>query len=352
LGVPHARLEGDAYLAFMDKVVDALRTRWPRAIVQWEDLAKDTAFTVLDRYRKVVPSFNDDIQGTGAVALAGLLVACKKAGTRRSAERVGVDGAGGGGAGVGLAIREGMKLDGPSDDEARARVCVIDAKGLLGEGRAMEGYKARLAQPKRSVADWKSFDLLGTIQNAKATALLGLSGQPGTFTEPIVRALLPNAERPIVFALSNPTTSCEAVPADILAWTDGRARVATGSPFPPVRVGSRDVPIGQGNNAFVFPGLGFGAILANASEITDAMVAEAAYALADFTLEHHATTDALYPPVSALREVSLVVATRVIERAFTDGVARTKKITRDQAAQYVAAKAWTAEYLPFERASS
>ncbi len=352
LGVPQARLEGEAYLAFMDKVVAALRQRWPRAIVQWEDLSKDTAFTVLDRYRKAVPSFNDDIQGTGAVALAGLIVACKKAGTRLADERVVVYGAGAGGAGVALAIREGMKREGLSDDEACSRVFVLDSKGLLVEGRAMESYKTQLAQPKRRVADWKSLDLLSTIQNAKATTLLGLSGQPGTFTEPIVRALLANTERPIVFALSNPTTACEATPSDILAWSDGRARVATGSPFPPVRVGNREVSVGQGNNAFVFPGLGFGAILAHASEITDSMVAEAAYALADYTLAQYADSDALYPPVSALRDVSLVVATRVIERAFADGVARTKKITPDRAAEYVAAKAWTPEYLPFERATT
>jgi malate dehydrogenase (oxaloacetate-decarboxylating) len=358
LGVRSARLKGDDYIAFMDRVVDAIHERWPRAILQWEDLSKDTAFTVLERYRKRLPSFNDDIQGTGAVALAGLVVACASQKRKLSDERVLVYGAGAGGAGVAFAIREGMKREGLTDEQARERVLVLDSKGLLVEGRPMEGYKAALAQRRENFADWApasrsdgSWDLLDTIENGDITALLGLSGQPGTFTEPVVRAVAKNAARPIVFALSNPTTSCEAQPSDILAWTDGRALVATGSPFAPVRVGDRDVPIGQGNNAFVFPGLGFGAILADASEITDGMVLAASYALADYTKKHHAEQGLLYPPVEEIRTVSLEVAARVIQQAFADGVARTKKVTPEGAADYVRAKAWSAEYLPFRSAS-
>ncbi len=355
LGVRRERLKGEAYLAFMDKVVDALHARWPRAIVQWEDLAKDAAFAVLERYRRRVPSFNDDIQGTGAVALAGLLVACAASSRRLRDERVVVYGAGAGGAGVALAVTEGMRREGLSADEARARVLVLDSKGLLVEGRPMEDYKRPLAQPAEAVASWpragsaEGFGIVETITNAKATALLGLSGQPGTFTEDVVRALLPNASRPVVFALSNPTSACEAQPIDILAWSEGRALVATGSPFAPVRVGDRDVPIGQGNNAFVFPGLGFGSILADVSEITGDMVLEAAYALADYTREHHAAAGLLYPPVSELREVSMRVAARVIQRAIANGVARSTKVTAETAEAYVRAHAWQATYLPFDR---
>ncbi len=349
LGVNHPRLEGEAYLAFMDKVVAAIRERWPRAILQWEDLSKDTAFTVLERYRDVLPSFNDDIQGTGAVALAGLLAACASQKRRLSQETVVVYGAGAGGAGVAQMILEGMKREGLSAEDARARVLVLDSKGLLVEGRAMEPYKERLAQPKARIAGWDGFDLESTIKNAKATVLLGLSGQPGKFTDTVVRALLPNTERPIVFALSNPTSSCEAQPKDILFWTEGRALVATGSPFAPVRVGERDVPIGQGNNAFIFPGLGFGAILADASKITDGMVMESAVTLAEYTQAKHGKEGLLYPPVSELRAVSLEVATRVLRRAFADGVARTKKVTPEGAGEYVRKKAWNARYLPFKR---
>jgi len=355
LGVRHPRLTGDEYFAFMDRVVDALRRRWPRMILQWEDLSKDTAFAVLDRYRKVLPSFNDDIQGTGAVALAGLVVACKQAGRKLSDERVVVFGAGAGGGGVAQAVRDGMMREGLTDDEARARVFVLDSQGLVVEGRAMEPYKERLAQTRDRVSGWrapagKSWDLKETIENARATVLLGLSGQPGTFTEPVVKALLPFAERPVVFALSNPTSSCEAQPADILAWTSGRARVATGSPFADVRVGDRDVPIGQGNNAFIFPGLGFGAILAGASAITDGMVLEAAYALADTTLANH--PGLLYPPVSELRATCLEVATRVVACAVREGVARSERLPKEGLGDYVRAKAWQARYLPFHRAES
>ncbi len=355
LGVRQPRLKGDAYLAFMDKVVDSIHARWPHAVLQWEDLSKDTAFTVLERYRQKIPSFNDDIQGTGAVALAGMLAACRVRGRKLSDERVIVYGAGAGGAGVAQAIVDGMMHEGLSREEARDRVFVLDSKGLLVEGRAMEDYKKPLAQPKSRVAsfdvppnDRGGWDLLATIRAVRATALLGLSGQPGTFTEDVVKALLPHVERPVVFALSNPTSSCEAQPVDILRWTEGRALVATGSPFSPVRVGDVDVPIGQGNNAFIFPGLGFGAILSAASAITDGMVAEAAYALADYTRTHH--EGLLYPPVDELREVSTFVATRVIRQAFADGVARSTHVTAETAESYVRAKAWNAKYVPFDRA--
>lgn len=352
LGVHQRRLRGEAYLAFMDKVVEVTRARWPRAILQWEDLSKDTAFAVLERYRRRIPSFNDDIQGTGAVALAGLTVACAERGRTLADERVVVYGAGAGGAGVALALQQGMRRAGASDAEARANVLVLDSKGLLVEGRPMEDYKKPLAQERQAISGWTTgpWGLRETIENARATALLGLSGQAGAFTKDVVRALLPHVERPVVFALSNPTSACEAAPADVLAWTEGRALVATGSPFAPVRVGDRDVPIGQGNNAFVFPGLGFGAILADASEITDTMVLEASRALADYTLAHHAKEGLLFPPVSELRAVSLEVATRVLRQAFADGVARSKTITPETAAVDVQRKAWRAKYLPFDRA--
>jgi malate dehydrogenase (oxaloacetate-decarboxylating) len=267
-----------------------------------------------------------------------------------------VYGAGAGGAGVAWAITRGLEREGLTSDEARARVLVLDSKGLLVAGRPMEDYKKPLAQDPAVLEAWPSpekgasWGIVETIRHAKVTALLGLSGQPGTFTEEVVRALLPNVDRPIVFALSNPTTSCEAQPVDLLAWSAGRALVATGSPFEPVRVGDRDVPVGQGNNAFIFPGLGFGSILADVSEITDAMVLEAAYALADYTEEKHGAAGLLYPPVSELREVSMRVAARVIRRAFADGVARSTKVSPDSAEAYVRAKAWQAKYLPFERA--
>jgi malate dehydrogenase (oxaloacetate-decarboxylating) len=351
LGWRQRRLRGTEYLAFMDKVVDAFAARWPRAVVQWEDLAKDTAFDVLERYRKKLPSFNDDIQGTGAVTLAGLVGACAFRGRKLSDEVVVVYGAGAGGIGVAWAIEQGMIREGLSVEEARARVFVLDSKGLLVEGRPMEAYKLPFAQPPARLGGWGEgpFDLLRTIDKGRATVLLGLSGQPSTFTEPMVRALCAHVERPVVFPLSNPTSACEATPEDLLRWSHGRAIVATGSPFDPVRVGDRDVVIGQGNNAFIFPGLGFGAILADASEITDEMVLVASYALAEYVREKHLGRGLIFPPVEEMREVSARVAARVLQQAFDDGVARTNKTTREGAESYVRAKFWRPVYLPFDK---
>lgn len=353
LGVRQRRLKGPAYFDFLDKFVAAVRERYPRAVIQWEDLSKDAAFAVLERYRKTLPSFNDDIQGTGAVALAGLLSACKLRGERLRDQRVVIHGAGAGGCGVAWAIRQGLVRDGLSEAEAAARVLVLDSKGLLTNDRSMEPYKKAFAQDRERVKGWKIAGevptLLETIQNAKATVLLGLSGQPRAFTEPVVRAMAEVSERPIVFPLSNPTSSCEALPEEVIEWTDGRAIVATGSPFAPVDYKGQTHVIGQGNNAFIFPGLGFGSILSEAREITDNMVLAAAYALADYNAEKHLHAGDIYPPVDELNEVSVRVATRVVEQAFDDGVARSSKLKRADAEAYVREKFWRAKYLPFVR---
>ncbi|MGD0674606.1 MAG: NAD-dependent malic enzyme [Polyangiaceae bacterium] len=352
LGVRQKRLRGTEYVAFMDKIVAAIRARWPRAILQWEDLSKDTAFDVLDRYRASIPSFNDDIQGTGAVALAGLLSASALRGRALGDEVAVIYGAGAGGIGVAWAIVQGMVRTGLTEEQARARVFVIDSKGLLVEGRPMEPYKRPFAQRADRLQGWGDgpFDLHRTVLRARATVLLGLSGQPGAFDAAIVETLCRHVDRPVIFPLSNPTSACEATPAELLNWSGGRALVATGSPFDAVRVGDRDLPIGQGNNAFIFPGLGFGSILADAAQITDAMVLAAAYALADYVRRGHLVAGLIYPPVEELREVSMHVAARVMQQAFDDGVARTRKVNRESVESYVREKFWRPKYLPFERA--
>ena len=353
LGVRHERLTGEDYLAFMDKFVAAAKSRYPRAILQWEDLSKDTAFTVLERYRKQLPSFNDDIQGTGAMALAGVLSACKLRKERLADQRIIVYGAGAGGAGVAWAIRDELMREGLSMKDARARIFVLDSKGLLMEGRKMEDYKQTLTKSQSDIAGWggnTAPDLLTTIEQGKATILLGLSGQPGSFTEAHMRGMTKNTARPVIFPLSNPTSACEAVPADLLRWSEGRAIVATGSPFDPVRTpNGATQEIGQGNNAFIFPGLGFGSILANATEVTSNMVMAAAMALADSTEHKHLSAGLIYPPISELREVSIAVTTRVIAQAFEDGVATTKKLSPATAEAYVRSHFWRPRYLPFVR---
>jgi malate dehydrogenase (oxaloacetate-decarboxylating) len=354
LGVRQRRMKGDAYLQFVDKFVGAVKARWPNAVVQWEDLSKETAFTVLERYRKELPSFNDDIQGTGATALAGLLSACRLTGRSLADERVVIHGAGAGGVGVAWAIREGMVREGLSREEASARIFVLDSRGLLTDDRSLEEYKRPFAQAAARVAGWAagagSPSLLETIRGAKASVLIGLSGQPGAFPEEAIRAVAANVDRPVIFPMSNPTSSSEAVPADVFAWTDGRAIVATGSPFDPVEHGGKRHPIGQGNNAFCFPGIGFGAILARAREITDGMVLEAAYALADYTAERHVDRGLIYPPVDELQEVSIRVAARVLGRAVADGVANglPEEARRDPVA-YVRSRFWKPRYYPVVR---
>jgi len=321
--------------------------------VQWEDLSKDTAFTVLTRYRKVIPSFNDDIQGTGAVALAGVLSACKLMGRKLTEQRIVVYGAGAGGAGVAWALRDAMVRQGLSMKDATDRLFVLDSKGLLLDTRKMEDYKQTLWKSEAQIEGWQRTngaapDLLQTIEGCKATVLLGLSGQPGTFTEQHAKALLKFTDRPVIFPLSNPTSSCEATPADLLRWSGYKAIVATGSPFLPVELptgGTQEV--GQGNNAFIFPGLGFGAILANAREVTDNMVMAAAMALADYTAEKYVKQGLIYPPISDLREVSTLVATKVIAQAFEDGVAQTNKLTPATAEKFVRDHFWRPRYLPF-----
>ncbi|MDF2696243.1 MAG: malic protein NAD-binding protein [Labilithrix sp.] len=353
LGVRHERLRGEAHLELVRKFVLAVRERWPRAIVQWEDFGKETAFDVLEAFRDVVPSFNDDIQGTGAVTLAGLIAATRTKGGSLAGERFLVYGAGAGGIGVARAIREGLEREGASRAEAIARIFVVDSKGLLIEGRPMEPYKQEFAQPSRAIEGWttagKVPSLMETIQNGKVTALLGLSGQPASFDERVVRAVMENTPCPIVFALSNPTSACEAVPEDVLRWSAGRAIVATGSPFAPVDIGGTRHVIGQGNNAFVFPGLGFGAILTEARRITDGMVAEAAQALAELTLERYGSEGLIYPPVDDLGEASVRVAARVARKAIAEGVA-TRTDLPDDLEAHVRRLAWTPRYLPFRRA--
>jgi malate dehydrogenase (oxaloacetate-decarboxylating) len=352
LGVRQKRLRGDDYYKFLDKFVDAVWARWPDAVIQWEDLSKTAAFTVLERYRDRGPSFNDDIQGTGAVALAGILAACHLRNESLKDEIFVIHGAGAGGVGVAWAVREGLVRAGLSRAEAKARVFVLDSRGLLLTDREMEEYKQGFAHERATVRGWEfegdTPDLVETIRNAHATVLLGLSGRPDAFDEQVVRAMADNHKWPIIFPLSNPTSSAEAKPVDIFRWTHGQAIVATGSPFDPVRMGGVTHPIGQGNNAFIFPGLGFGAILSDAKSITDGMVLEASQALAEYTIEKYVDGGLIYPPVDDLQETSIRVATRVVQQAIADGVARRENMPDDIEA-FVRERFWHPTYLPFVR---
>lgn len=351
LGVDSDRLTGDAYLAFADKFIAAVKKRWPKCIIQWEDFSKNEAYNLLARNRDVISSFNDDIQGTGAVALAGVLAACASKGDSLKNQRVAISGAGAGGVGVAWAIVQGMIREGLSEDEAHSRVMVLDSRGLLTDARAsMDEYKRPYAQKHDSIAGWDyegdNPNMLETLRNGKVTVLLGLSGQAGQFDAEVIASMMENTSHPIIFPLSNPTSNCEALPVDILTQTHGQALVATGSPFEPVELKGKSYHIGQGNNAFIFPGLGFAAILAEASQITDGMIMAGAYALAEYTLAHHSDTGLIYPPIAELRSACKVVTKQVLEQAIADGVAQNAELDGADLDEYIEANMWNPTYLP------
>ena len=357
LGVHRKRLTGDAYFDMLDRFVDSVQRRWPKAVIQWEDFAKDVAFRVLERYREKIPCFNDDIQGTGAVVLAGLLSACKKIGQKLSDQRIVVVGAGAGGVGVAKAIQDGLVHEGLSREQARRQMFVMDAAGLVVEDLIdPESYQQPVSQFSSTYSDWDLAgdrpSLMEVLEQAQPTILLGLTGVGGLFTRGIIEKMAANCEHPIIFPLSNPTANCEAVPEEIIEWTGGKALVASGSPFAPVDYQGTLHAIGQGNNAFVFPGIGFAAVLGKCRRISEAMILESAYAVADYTDKHHLHKGLFFPPISELRDVSLYVTERVLRVAREDGSSTRTDLDDVDLRDYVRSRAWKADYLPFVPAPS
>ncbi|MGA9522977.1 MAG: NAD-dependent malic enzyme [Myxococcaceae bacterium] len=352
LGVRHRRLEGEAYTEFIDRFVQALRRRFPDVLLQWEDFSKQKAFDVLHRYVDALPSFNDDIQGTGAVVLAGLWAAFRRIRQPLTEQVFLVHGAGAGGVGVASQIARGLQHDGLSEAEARARIFLIDSKGLiLDDRKGIEPYKLPFAQPRSKIASWKLAgaipSLLETVRNAKVTVLLGLSGQRGAFNEAVVHAVAENTPSPVVFALSNPTANSEASPEDICRWTSGRALVATGSPFPDVMWQGQNRPVGQGNNAFVFPGIGLAVLLTGARRVTDGMLIAASRALADYVDPARLALGAVFPRIDRLRSASRRVAAAVMDAAWKEGVAT--RARPDDLETFIDENMWRPEYLPIRR---
>jgi malic enzyme len=322
LGWRHPRLHGARYDALADEFVHAVKRRFPQAVLQWEDFSKGNAFALLERYRKVLPSFNDDIQGTAAVALAGILAAGRASGRDLRAQRIVILGAGAAGAGIGRLLRDALRRAGVSGTALSEAVAVLDSHGLVleGSGGAADAYRRELAWPaaladKHGLGGHEPRDLAAVVRQLRPTVLIGVSGAPASFTEAIVREMARHVERPAIFPMSNPTSQSEATPSDVLAWTDGRALVATGSPFPPVIYEGRVLRIGQGNNAFIFPGVGLGALVARAREITDGMFTAAASRLADLVRPEDLAAGSLFPPIALLRLVTAEIAMAVAREA-------------------------------------
>jgi malate dehydrogenase (oxaloacetate-decarboxylating)(NADP+) len=318
LGVPEPRLRGAAYDELMDEFVEAVGDAYPKALIQFEDFQTANAYRLLHRYRGRVFCFNDDIQGTAAVAQAGVRAAARVAAKAFRGLRILFLGAGSAATGIGDLMVQAFVREGLGEAEARERVWFVDGTGLVVRSRA------DLAEHKRPFAhDHAPLDLLGALEALRPDVLIGATGQPGTFTEAAVRAMASFNERPIIFAMSNPTSRAECTAAEAHAWTDGRAVFAGGSPFPPVALaGGRTRRIGQANNAYIFPGIGLGAVACECSAVTDGMFLAAADALARQVGETDLAEGVVYPPLPRIREVSLAIATAVAGAAYAEGVAR------------------------------
>lgn len=326
MGWRHPRITGQEYDDFVDAFIQAVKVRWPNVLLQFEDFAQKNATRLLNRYRDELCCFNDDIQGTAAVTLGCLLAASRAAGSRLRDQTVVFLGAGSAGCGIAEQIIAEMRTEGLSEDEARARVLMVDRFGLLTDKLAnLLDFQSRLVQPASRTEGWQLDDetisLLDVVRNVHPTVLIGVSGQPGLFTEEIIREMHAHCPRPIVMPLSNPTSRVEATPEDLLAWTGGTALVATGSPFAPVHYQDKVYPIAQCNNAYIFPGIGLGVLASEATRITDQMLIAASRALADCSPLVNGEGGALLPDINDIQGVSRVIAMEVGQAAQVHGVA-------------------------------
>ena len=355
-GWRHPRLRGPAYDAFIDSFVAGVTSVFPRAILQWEDFKQHIAIRILDRYRDVLPSFNDDIQGTASVVLAGILAGLRHVGEPLRGRRFVFFGAGAAATGIARLVRAALVEAGADADEIRRSLILLDSKGLLGlERPGLDDDKREFALNAAELASLglaAGADLLRVVQAVRPAILIGTTATPSTFTEPIVRAMAETCPHPIILPLSNPTSRCEATPAQVLAWTDGRALVATGSPFDPVVVDGTTRQIGQANNAFIFPGVGLAAIIAGARTVSDAQFLVAARTLAARVSDERLAEGALYPSIGDLRAVSREIAVAVLCSFGTlNGVPLPAGDEgRAHAEAAVDQAMWWPEYLPYEPA--
>ena len=338
VGWRNPRIRGDEYDAFVEDFVSAVAARFSGVLLQWEDFAGHNAYRLLDRYRNRLLSFNDDIQGTAATTVGTLLSAIRRTGLPLTEQKIVLFGAGAAGSGIAELLVRAMIADGLDDSAARARIWAVDRDGLiLADMPGLAAPQAALARAPADIADWvrtdtgNRIDLFDTVANVVPSVLIGASGQGGAFGEAVVRTMARGTPQPIIFPLSNPISRAEAHPADVLAWSGGRALVGTGSPF-------GIVSVTQVNNIYIFPGIGLGALAAGAARITDGMLMAAARALGDLA----ADGPGLLPPISALRDVAMQIALVVARQAEAEGVCVPDRPPVDMAT--IAALMWTAAY--------
>jgi malic enzyme len=350
LGWRFPRLRGAEYDSLVEEFVQAVKKRFPKVLLQWEDFKKVNAFRLLDRYQKAITCFNDDIQGTAAVAVAGMMAGCRVTGIPVKEQRVVILGAGAAGVGIARLLRDTFARQGLSGEALALATANLDSQGLVVDDVEIKDvHKRAFAWPaalaaKMGLGTGAPRDLLAVVKAVKPTMLIGTSGEPGTFTEAIVREMAKHVERPVIFPMSNPTSKTEAKPVDLVKWTDGRALMATGSPFDPVPYAGKKISVGQGNNAFIFPGVGLGVLVSEAKEVTEAMFAAAAKALADEVKASDLATGSLFPSTSEIRRVSASVAVAVVKVARDSGLGRA--IPDAEIPKAVAAAMWNPAYLP------
>jgi len=351
LGLRAPRLRGTEYEQLVEAFVDGVQEVWPGCLIQWEDFKQYNALRILARFRHRVPSFNDDVQGTAAVVLAGVLAGLRGAGAALTQQRVVLAGAGAAGVGIAGLLRTAMATAGSDDASIRRAVVLVDSRGLVHEGRDdLDPSKRAVAFPEREAVALglngpPPASLLRVVAAIRPTILLGTTGVAGAFGEPLVRAMADQPQLPLIMPLSNPTSNAEATPEQILRWTHGRAIVATGSPFPPVMAGGRLHEISQANNVYIFPGVGLGAIVAGAREVTDSMIMAAATTLAELVEPERLAAGALYPAIGRLRDVSRAIAVAVVEEAVRAGLGHLP--AGSTAADEVDAAMWWPEYVPY-----
>ncbi len=352
IGLRQPRLTGDAYYEVIERFVQGVKRVFPRALLQWEDFGKQHAATLLDRYGERILSFNDDIQGTGATAAAAVRTAIQISGRRLGEERIGILGFGQAGSGVANAVVSLMVAEGGlSQAEARRRIYAVDINGLLVEGDAADAYQADFLQPRAAIADWpvpgdRHPNLAEVVRHARLTTIIGLSGQKGAFTEEILAALAGNCDRPVVLALSNPTSCSEALPESVMAATGGRALMATGSPFKPFALpDGREIAISQCNNLYVFPGMGLGAIVSQSQKITHRMFHAATRAISELVGPDLRAKGCLLPPLADIREVSFTVALAVARQARDDGLGL--DVPDERLAEIIRSAMWVPRYYPY-----
>ncbi|MCD9475091.1 oxaloacetate-decarboxylating malate dehydrogenase [Photobacterium phosphoreum] len=354
MGWRHTRITGTEYDNFVDDFIQAVKHRWPEALIQFEDFAQKNAMPLLERYKDKVCCFNDDIQGTAAVTVGSLLAACKAAGTKLSDQRVTFLGAGSAGCGIAEAIIAQMVADGITDAQARSQVFMVDRWGLLVENMPnLLNFQQALIQKNTNIKDWELSDnnisLFDVMRNAKPTVLIGVSGVPGLFSEEVIREMYAHCPRPIIFPLSNPTSRVEATPFDLIHWTEGKALVATGSPFDPVVYEGKTYPIVQCNNSYIFPGIGLGVLAVNARRVTSEMLMESSRALAECSPLAIHGEGPLLPGLEEIQKVSRKIAFAVAKKAVEQHKA--PKNSDERIREKIDANFWQSDYRRYKRTS-